>query len=360
LCTSLAKRCTRNVVVKDSKLKGTQKVGALIGFVAENQVKVLNCRVEGVEINNHDIANESCSTAGLIGCIASGNNYIENCWVKNSTINTIQNGTATRANSEFIGVIRGNATVVNVKNCGVEGNTFTNTNNSGEVATPFHKTYVGSQDGTAMLIVNEADAFIGSSAQAIAAALNHPDVETIKTAYIQVYEADGEVVIDMDETSEVTTGSPADYGFIADAGSSLTIDNANINSLGGGVAAVDGAEVTFNGGNLAVNTTSTSGRYLFYTEGEGASITINGGNFSFSKTLNQKRAYIYANAGTTVYVTGGTFGKASTRSGYTAGILGTGTVIITGGTFGFDPSTWVADGYEAVKNGSIWTVVAAN
>lgn len=80
-----------------------------------------------------------------------------------------------------------------------------------------------------MLIVNEADAFIGSSAQAIATALNHPDVETIKTAYIQVNEADGEVVIDMDETSEVTTGSPADYGFIADAGSSLTIDNANIN-----------------------------------------------------------------------------------------------------------------------------------
>ena len=67
---SLAKRCTRNLVVKDSKLKGTQKVGALIGFVAENQVKVLNCRVEGVEINNHDIANESGSTAGLIGCIA--------------------------------------------------------------------------------------------------------------------------------------------------------------------------------------------------------------------------------------------------------------------------------------------------
>ena len=55
---------------------------------------------------------------------------------------------------------------------------------------------------------------------------------------------------------------------------------------------------------------------------------------------------------------GGTFGKASTRSGYTAGILGDGTVIIKGGTFGFDPTKWVADGYEAVKTGDVWVVSA--
>ena len=82
------------------------------------------------------------------------------------------------------------------------------------------------------------------------------------------------------------------------------------------------------------------------------------GNFDFNKTQNQKRAYIYAGEGTTVYVKGGTFGKASTRSGYTAGILGDGKVIITGGTFGFNPTKWVASGYKAVKDGSTWTVVA--
>ena len=59
-------------------------------------------------------------------------------------------------------------------------------------------------------------------------------------------------------------------------------------------------------------------------------------------------------------VNGGTFGKASTRSGYTAGILGSGTVIIKGGTFGFDPSAWVADGYTATKDETTktWTVAA--
>jgi len=82
--------------------------------------------------------------------------------------------------------------------------------------------------------------------------------------------------------------------------------------------------------------------------------------YLFSSIKNQKRAYICAMDGTTVYVTGGTFGPASTRSGYTGGIktVGTGKVIITGGTFGFDPSTWVAEGYVATKNGSTWTVTA--
>ena len=91
-------------------------------------------------------------------------------------------------------------------------------------------------------------------------------------------------------------------------------------------------------------------------------ITINGGNFAdFTKTTqNQKRAYIYAGEGTTVYVNGGTFGKASTRSGYTAGILGTGNVVIKGGTFGFDPSAWVADGYTAINNNGTYYVVSEN
>ena len=72
-----------------------------------------------------------------------------------------------------------------------------------------------------------------------------------------------------------------------------------------------------------------------------------------------KRAFIYADSGVTVIVNGGNFGPASSRTGYTAGILGEGTVIIKGGTFGFDPSTWVAEGYVAVKDGSVWNVVAA-
>ena len=177
----------------------------------------------------------------------------------------------------------------------------------------------------------------------------------VTTDYL-IIAAESEVTLNGDENT-LTAGSANDYGLIV-RDASLVINDLNIDSKGGGVAAVDGANVTFNGGNLAVNSKSTSGRYLFYAEGEGSVITINGGEFSFSKTLNQKRAYIYAGAGTTVYVKGGTFGKASTRSGYTAGILGEGTVIITGGTFGFNPSAWVAAGYKAVENAGVWTVSA--
>lgn len=159
------------------------------------------------------------------------------------------------------------------------------------------------------------------------------------------------------EDLTVKAGTPTDYAAIIRDGNA-TLKNVNTESAGGGIAVADGAEVDFTG-NVDVSTTSTSGRYNFYVVDEGSKLTINSGEFSFSKTLNQKRAYIYVGTGATVYVKGGTFGPASTRSGYTAGILGEGTVIITGGTFGFDPSNWVAAGYVAVKSGNTWTVSVA-
>lgn len=146
-------------------------------------------------------------------------------------------------------------------------------------------------------------------------------------------------------------GSAADYGFIAHG--DAVLNNVNINSKGGGVAVTDGAKVTFSG-DVAVQSTSTSGRYNFYVT-NGAELTIKGGSFTLETSM--KRAYIYADAGTTVYVEGGNFGKPSTRSDYKAGIMGAGNVIITGGTFGFDPSAWVAPGYTAIKNGAKWYVV---
>lgn len=156
---------------------------------------------------------------------------------------------------------------------------------------------------------------------------------------------------------DMKAGSPADYAAVGREGSYTEYNNVNIVSAGGGIA-VSGGKAVFNSGSVDVNSTSTSGRYVFYVVGEGAELVINDGTFAFSKTLNQKRAYIYAGAGTTVIVNGGNFGAASTRSGYTAGILGDGTIIIKGGTFGFNPSAWVAEGYKAVKDGSVWTVVA--
>ena len=168
-------------------------------------------------------------------------------------------------------------------------------------------------------------------------------------------------IYNIEDGKTLTSGSATNYGIkVYNGTTTINGGNGNIMSKGGGIGIIDGAEVIFNSGNLNVNTKSTSGRYLFYLEGEGSTVTINGGNFSWDPSDNQKRAYICAMAGTTAYVKGGTFGKASTRSGYTAGILtyDDGKVIITGGTFGFDPTTWVADGYKAVKSGEKWYVVA--
>ena len=199
--------------------------------------------------------------------------------------------------------------------------------------------------------------------------LDDQTVETVVNNYGKVDLANGTIDVDFagfQNFGEATltdmtvdAGTADDYGVIANAGSVTVLNNTNVNSAGGAIAAVNGAKLTFNSGSVAVNTTSTSDRYLFYVVGDGTVVTINDGEFAdFTKTTqNQKRAYAYVGEGATLYITGGTFGKASTRSGYTAGILGDGDIIITGGTFGFNPSAWVAEGYTAVKNGSTWVVV---
>ena len=206
--------------------------------------------------------------------------------------------------------------------------------------------------------------------------LKNPVVGTIKLDQAleytpSGYNADDDNGIDFFSSDVTVEGAPTnitsgdsepnksngDYGLIAKLGTKVTYNNINLTSFGGGVAAADGSAVTFNSGSVYVDSPSTSGRYIFYAVGEGSTITINGGTFSWAKDDNQKRAYIYADKGTTVYVNGGTFGEASTRSGYTEGIKGEGTVIITGGTFGFDPSTWVASGYKAIKKGDNYIVV---
>ena len=177
--------------------------------------------------------------------------------------------------------------------------------------------------------------------------------ENVTADYLEIQGGSKVTLNGSDKT--LVSGTPQDYGMIIRTGSTVVINELNIDSKGGGIGAVDGANVTFNSGTLAVNSTTTNPRYNFYVTGEGTTITINSGNFSIG-TTSLKRAYIYAGSETTVYVKGGNFGNASTRNDYKAGIMGEGNVIITGGTFGFDPTNWVAEGYEAIKDGDTWTV----
>ena len=179
------------------------------------------------------------------------------------------------------------------------------------------------------------------------------DIASTESPYINI---DQSMVLDMNGHT-LTAGDAANYGIITRNGDSV-INDAEIVSNGGGLGITNGSSLTFNSGSIYIDSPSTSARYVFYLDGAGSTVIINGGDFSWDPKDNQKRAYVYAGTGTNVYINGGNFGKASTRSDYKAGILGDGNVVITGGTFGFDPANWVADGYNAVKNGSTWYVVA--
>jgi len=155
-------------------------------------------------------------------------------------------------------------------------------------------------------------------------------------------------------TMNITNAS--NYGIRVHKGTTVLKD-VIITSDNGGVGAVGGAAIIFDGGSLNVTTTNTNPRYNFYAEGTGSTITIKEGNFDISKTT-LKRAYACANNGATIYIEGGTFGKASTRyngSGFRE--VEGGQVIVKGGTFGFDPTEYLADGYATIKEGDSYKVV---
>ena len=175
----------------------------------------------------------------------------------------------------------------------------------------------------------------------------------------EAFEVKADAIFNMNNHKLTVGENVSSYGFVVSNGTT-TINDANIVTTGAGIKVAYGADIVFNSGNVQVNADTNSGsRYVFYTHGQGTTTTINGGTFSFTNPT-RRMVYICADEGAIVYVKGGEFGKPSTHGKkpspiYTAN---NGQVIITGGTFGFDPSTWVADGYKAVKSGEKWYVVA--
>ncbi len=130
-------------------------------------------------------------------------------------------------------------------------------------------------------------------------------------------------------------------------------ENVNVVSKGGGVNAY--GEIVFKSGSVTTKNNSGSGRHVFYAASTGK-ITVLDGTFKLDTA--KKGSYLYADGGE-IIVKGGTFDKPSTKSGHFPIVAARGgTVTIYGGTFRFDPSDFVADGYEAVKNGEWYTVSA--
>ncbi len=162
------------------------------------------------------------------------------------------------------------------------------------------------------------------------------------------------------ENVVIDTGTPWWYSVNAYGNANMTFENVTIN--GGGVQIANNSCVDFTGdialhaGLDASGTVLDCGaRYVFIVD-NGATLNVYDGNFSINSNQNQRRAYIYAVAGADVNVYGGNFGAAMNKDGYRTGILGN-DVSITGGNFAFDPSAWLAEGYEAVNNRSVWAVI---
>lgn len=228
--------------------------------------------------------------------------------------------------------------------------------------------HIGVCGPNAAAISTGANMFVNGEAVAVAAnnvvnavamvnALADPNVTYVKVnapiaAPGEAFEVAGgdtkKIDFNGNEFNAGSTSSSMNYAL--EVAGEAEVDNANFTRAG--VAALDGGSVVFNSGTINHKPDRT-GRYIFCAIGEGSTITIKDGTFKNDRSKNK---YFGAWNGGTIIVEGGNFGGvASNDKVYTAN---GGKVIIKGGTFNFDPTAWLAEGYEAVNSGSTWTVQA--
>lgn len=156
------------------------------------------------------------------------------------------------------------------------------------------------------------------------------------------------------------------YGFHVKSGE-VEINNLVLKAQRGGIN-VQGGNVTINSADVKFSSyksgSTVSNGYAIYAVGQNSNVVINGGDFRYTGKNNKQRI-LCAQDGATIIVNGGTFGKGSTNTSNwfweydskTSDSVPAGTITIYGGTFEFDPSAFVADGYEAVKGADGWWTV---
>ena len=124
---------------------------------------------------------------------------------------------------------------------------------------------------------------------------------------------------------------------------------------------VQGGKVTFNSGSVTTTSYNTNIGYLVYAASTTSSeVIINGGDFRYVPGY-YRHGVLYAGQNASIIVNGGTFGKGGSNTAKTKWITEAngGTVTIYGGSFEFDPTEWVAEGYEAVQGDDGWWTVSA-
>ena len=147
---------------------------------------------------------------------------------------------------------------------------------------------------------------------------------------------------------------------VASTNISYAIDNRNNNAS----TTINGGKLTagyipirsFYGTNLSVNIHggTLSGMYDLYLQSS-TILNIDGGTFSAPT-----RSAIYVEAASNITISGDAEFSNATDREFIAfdsdNVKDNSSLSVTGGTFNTDPSAYVADGYEAVQSGSVWTV----
>ena len=196
-----------------------------------------------------------------------------------------------------------------------------------------------------------------SNTDELGEAINIPYINTINITENINYgsqlwiENRGELTINLNENT--LTGNVQGYTAAIVYNSKLTFNGGTI--VSGFQVAYPGSSLTLNDCTVKVNSTKSGGRYCVYAI-DRAVVTINGGKYELNFNAHKDKSYVHAGSNAVVYINGGTFGPASPNTAYPPLYEKGGEIIVSGGTFGFDPTNWLADGYEAVKSGSTWTV----
>ena len=366
----------KNLTVLNAEVYGNYKAAVIVADAV--CTKIENCHVDdAIVLSTPYEKNDANNVGAIAGYLAAdgGTAWVKDCTVKNAKI------TAYRK----VGGIVGAANLASE----VTGNYIESSYITADMTAEYsedkpadagriigwkhanvkdeNNTYAGQTETVAnalavrVIVMPKADKiadYINDSEEFIVILPNGTYTFTADVEENKTLQANGTNVTLNVDGHNLNLGDASNYGLIAKMGAEVVVNDANIVSGGGAISAVDGSKVTVNGGSAYIDSGSSSGRYIFYAYGEGSVITVNGGSYSWDPADNQKRAYVYCDAGAKVIINDGTFGKASTRSGYTDGILGSGETIIYGGTFGFDPTKWVAPGCTVTKEGANWVVKA--
>ena len=148
------------------------------------------------------------------------------------------------------------------------------------------------------------------------------------------------------------------YGFHCKDGE-VELNDIVVTAERGGLN-VQGGKVTINSGSITTTAYAQNIGYLVYAASNtSCEVVINGGDFRYEGAYG-RHGVLYAGQNATIIVNGGTFGKGGVNNTKTKWLTEAngGDIIIYGGTFQFDPSAFVAEGYEAVKGDDGWWTVS--